>query len=65
MKRPSKKNSTDPEYPTETCVMCQVVGQVGPDVIVTGDGHWVHHGACHSTLVEKGVPVEPTEELKW
>ena len=36
------------------CAICRITGLVGPDVIVTGSGTWVHHGECHTKLIKRG-----------
>ena len=46
--------------PRKFCDVCRSHGLVGEEVIPTGSGKWVHHGLCHSLLIEQtktGSPI--------
>jgi len=43
----------------DTCATCGRSGEIGKDLVITGDGQTVHIGRCHDQLVEQSR-VRPT-----
>lgn len=41
---------------TEKCCVCRKDGKVGDTIVITGDGRYVHVGACHRRLFESTLP---------
>ena len=45
-----KKRKSIKDEPMGQCIECGQMGRIGPDVVITGLGHIVHHGECHMRL---------------
>ena len=48
------KRKSKEKRPRSLCEVCNKPGYVGEEIIVTGNGIWIHHGDCHLALIDKG-----------